>query len=162
MAWAFTLEEAAADIGQRSSHIENRNGEVVMPLVLCVRAMLLGYAIECALKGVWVKNGNKIVMNARYVGVTGAKDHNLIQLSKAAGFSPTIVETDVLQHLSKFVRFAGRYPVAKTPDEMRPLEIPVIGKVDVGFFSKRDFRTAQSALNKIICKISGKKRRVIL
>jgi hypothetical protein len=72
-----------------------------------------------------------------------------------------MAETDVLQHLSKFVRFAGRYPVAKTPDEMRPLEIPVVGKVDVGFFSKRDFRTAQSTLNKIISQISGKKRRVI-
>jgi hypothetical protein len=102
------------------------------------------------LKGLWVKNGNNIVVNGKYVGVAGANDHNLIQLSKAVGFSPTMAESDVLQHLSRFVRFAGRYPVAKTLDEMRPLEMPVIGKVDVGFFSERDFRTAQSTLNKII------------
>jgi hypothetical protein len=160
--WAFTLEEAAADIGPRSFHVEQPRGKVMMPLTLCVRAMLLGYAIECALKGLWVKNGNEIIKNRRYVGVSGAKDHNLIELSEAAGFSPTTIESNVLQHLSKFVRFAGRYPVAKTPDEMQPIEIPRIGKVDVGFFSRRDFRTAQSALNKIICKISGKKRRDIV
>jgi hypothetical protein len=131
-----------------------------MPLTLCVRAMLLGYAIECALKCLWVKKGNKIVANGKYVGVPGAKDHDLMQLSKAVGFLPTMTESDVLQRLSKFVRFAGRYPIAKKPDEMRPHEIPAIGKVDVGFFSKRDFRTAQSVLNKIISQITGKKRRV--
>jgi hypothetical protein len=161
MIWVFTLEQAAAYIGQRSFHVEHQNGQVVMPLTLCVRAMLFGYAIECALKGLWVKKGNKIVLNGKYVGVSGSKDHDLVGLSKAVGFSPTTAEADVLQRLSKFVRFAGRYPIAKTPDEMRPHEMPVIGKIDVGFFSKRDFRTAQSMLNKIISQISGKKRRVI-
>jgi hypothetical protein len=100
-------------------------------------------------------------MGGKYVGIAGAKDHDLMQLSKAVGISPTMAETDVLQRLSKFVRFAGRYPVAKTPDEMRPHGISVIGKVDVGFFSRRDFRTAQNTLNKIISRISGKKRRAI-
>jgi hypothetical protein len=79
MAWIFTLEEAAVYIGQKSSHIEHRNGEIVMPMTLCVRAMLLAYAIECAFKGLWVKNGNKIVMGGKYVGVAGAKDHDLMQ-----------------------------------------------------------------------------------
>jgi hypothetical protein len=161
MAWVFTLEETATYIGERSFHIEDRKGEVVMPLALCVRAMLLGYAIECALKGLWVKKGNKIVIDGKYARVAGAKDHDLMQLSKAVAFLPTIAEGDVLHRLSKFVKFAGRYPVAKTPDEMRPCEMSVIGKVDVGFFSKRDFRTAQSILNKIISQISGKKRRAI-
>jgi hypothetical protein len=160
MAWVLTLEESAACIGEREFHIESPNGEVVMPLTLCVRAMLLGYAIECALKGLWVKKGNKVVENGKYVGVGKGKDHDLVQLSRAVGFSPTMTETDVLHRLSKFLRFAGRYPVAKKPDEMQPYEVSMIGKVDVGFFSKRDFRTVQSILNKIISQISGKKRRV--
>lgn len=161
MAWVFTLEESAAYIGERSFHIERPNGEVVMPLTLCVRAMLLGYAIECGLKGLWVKKGNKIVQGGKYVGVAKCRDHDLVQLSGAVGFSATVAETGVLRRLSKFVTFAGRYPVAKRPDEMKPYEGSVIGKIDVGFFSKRDFRTAQSILNKIISQISGKKRRVI-
>ncbi len=160
MVWVNTLEETAECIGQSSSHIQGHNGEVMMPLTLCVRAMLLGYAIECALKGLWVKDGHKIATGGRYVGVTGAKDHDLMQLAKAVGFSLTVAETDVLRRLSKFVRFAGRYPVAKTADEMRPHDVPIIGKVDAGFFSRQDFRTAQSALNKIVSRISGKKRRI--
>ena len=159
MAWVLTLEDSAAYIGDRSFHIQRPDGEVVMPLTLCVRAMLLGYAIECALKGLWVKKGNKIVQGGKYVGVAKCPDHDLVQLSGAVGFSPTTTETDVLHRLSKFVKFAGRYPVAKRPDEMQPYETPVIGRVDVGFFSKRDFRTAQSILNKIVSLISGKKRR---
>lgn len=162
MAWVLTLEETAECIGQSYSHIQARSGEVVMPLPLCVRAMLLGYAIECALKGLWVKSGHKIVAVGKYVGVAGAKDHDLTQLAKAVGFSPTAAEADVLRRLSKFVRFAGRYPVAKTPDEMRAHGASVIGKIDVGFFSKQDFRTAKSVLNKIVSGISGKKRRVRL
>jgi hypothetical protein len=161
MVWVFTLEETAECIGQNYSHIK-RSGEVVMPLALCVRAMLLGYAIECALKGLWVKSGHKIVAVGKYVGVAGTKDHDLTQLARAVGFSPTAAEANVLRRLSKFVRFAGRYPVSRTPGEMRPYEVSAIGKIDVAFFSKQDFRTAKSTLNKIISRISGKKRRVRL
>jgi len=160
MAWALTLEDSAGYIGDRSFHVRRPDGAVVMPLTLCVRAMLLGYAIECALKGLWVKKGNQIVQSGQYVGVAKCRDHDLVQLSGAVCFSPTKTESDVLQRLSKFVKFAGRYPVPKRPDEMQPYETPVIGRIDVGFFSKRDFRTAQSILNKIVSLISGKKRRV--
>jgi len=121
--------------------------------------MLLGYAIECAFKGLWVKKGNKIVQGGRYVGVPKCQDHNLVQLSGAVGLSPSKTETDVLHRLTKFVKFAGRYPVAQKPEEMQPYKISVVGRVDIGFFSKRDFRTAQSILNKAISLISGKKRR---
>ena len=132
-----------------------------MPAAFSVRAMLIGYAIECALKGLWVKEGNKVVHDGRYVGVPRAGDHDLVQLSRQVGFSPTKLEAEVLVRLSKFVTFAGRYPIAKIPDPMRPYQRDGFGPVDVGFFSKRDFRTANSILNKVISRISGKKRRAI-
>ena len=69
MTWAYALEESASYIRDRSSYAQRRGGEVVMPLTFGVRAMLLGYAIECALKGLWVKSGNKIVQGGRYVGI---------------------------------------------------------------------------------------------
>ena len=157
VAWAFVLEEAEICLGEREVHRELPNGEVVMPMLLSVRAMLLGYALECGFKALWVRRGNKIVRNGRYGGVTGAKDHNLVQLAQAADFIPKPAETDVLRRLSKFVRFAGRYPVAKTTDEMRPDELT---QADVGFFSKREFRLAESILNKVVAAVSGKKRTV--
>ena len=104
-----------------------------------------------------MKKGNDLVRNGKYVGVKGAGDHNLVQLAQQAGFIPTAVEAQVLCRLTKFATFAGRYPVAKTVDEMRP---DGLTKTDVGFFSKRDFRFAESILNKIRGQVSGKKRNI--
>jgi hypothetical protein len=155
LGWASVLEDAEVCLGEREVH-RDRGGEIVMPMLLCVRAMLLGYAIECSLKALWVRKGNELIRNGRYRGVTGAKDHNLPQLAQAAGFIPTATEADVLHRLSKFSQFAGRYPVGKTPDDMKPDSLT---KADVGFFSKKDFRTAESILNKVVSATSGKKRR---
>src|SRR3990172_2546400 len=119
LVWGFVLEDAEVCLGEHEIHREH-NGEVVMPMLLCVRAMLLGYAIECTLKALWVRKGNKLIRNGKYKGVPGANDHNLSQLAKAAGFIPTSTEADVLRRLSKFIQFAGRYPVAKTPADMKP------------------------------------------
>ncbi len=155
LAWAFVLEDAEVYLGDREVHRE-QDGEVIMPMLLCVRAMLLGYAIECGLKALWVRKGNKLVRDGRYQGVTGANDHDLPQLAQAAGFVPTTAEAEVLRRLSQFSRFAGRYPVARTANEMKP---DGLTKADVGFFSKKDFRLAESILNKVVSATSGKKRR---
>lgn len=158
--WVFALESSARIIAERESHHEDRHGHVVMPAVLSVRAMLTGYAIECALKCLWVRRGKKIVENGKFIGVRGAgAGHNLVQLAKVVGFNANVRESDVLLRLSKFIRFAGRYPVAKSSSDMAPREIDGLGKLDVGYFSKADFRTCLSILNKIMSLISGKKRR---
>lgn len=155
IAWAYVLEDAEMYLSEQEKHREHK-GQVIMPMLLCVCAMLLGYAIECGLKALWVRKGNKIISNGKYRGVNGAKDHNLTQLAQAADFIPTTNEADVLQRLSRFSQFAGRYPVAKTPNEMKPKGLT---KKDVGYFSKKDFRTAESILNKVMRATSGKKRR---
>ncbi len=158
--WVHVLEDAARTIGEQAHYKEDSNGNAVMPAVLAVRAMLLGYAIECAMKCYWVKRGNQIVQNGRFIGVPGAgAEHNLVQLAKVVNFAPTQREADVLTRLAKFIRFAGRYPIAKDPGDMAPREIHGLGKIDIGFFSKADFRTCLSILNKLMSLISGKKRR---
>lgn len=160
MYWVFVLEDAARMIGEQAFHREERNGQVVIPAVLSVRAMLLGYAIECALKCYWIKRGNKIVQAGKFVGVPGAgADHDLVRLSRIVGFRANSRETDVFTRLAKFIRFAGRYPIAKAPADMAPRNVASIGPVDVGFFSKADFRTCLSILNKLMIRISGKTRR---
>jgi hypothetical protein len=155
LAWVIVLEDAEMYLGQRAVHREHK-GTVVMPMVLCVRAMLLGYAIECALKALWLTKGNKLIRDGKYRGVTGANDHNLPQLAQAAGFIPTTSEADVLRRLSRFSQFAGRYPVGKTASDLKPDDLT---KQDVGFFSRNDFRTAESILNKTVSAATGKKRR---
>ena len=55
MWWVFVLWEAEVWLGERAVHYKGRDGEEVMPALLAVRAMLLGYAVECALKALWVR-----------------------------------------------------------------------------------------------------------
>lgn len=117
--------------------------------------MLLGFALECGLKALWLRRGNDLIVNGRYRGVSGAHDHDLVQLAHATQFACTSRERDVLARLSKFIRFAGRYPVAKTANDMQP---DALTKADVGFFSKGDFRTAESVYNKLMTAITGKRR----
>jgi hypothetical protein len=76
-AWANVLEEAEVYLGEQETH-RKQKGQVIMPILLCVRAMLLGYAIECSLKALWIRKGNKIISNGKYQGVKRANDHNLI------------------------------------------------------------------------------------
>jgi hypothetical protein len=117
--WAETLKDAADVLGQCATHTKLPGGEVRMDPLLAVRAMLLGYALECTFKALWLRNGNSLVQGGKYVGLPRTQDHNLVQLAQATGFVTTVNELDVLRSLSKFARFAGRYPVAKTTDEMK-------------------------------------------
>jgi hypothetical protein len=157
MFWMFALDNAQTCLGARATHVK-RKGEVVMPAILAVRAMLLGYAVECGLKALWLRKGNQLIAGGKYQGVKGAQDHNLVQLCKVVGFSVTPKEEAVLKRLTKFARFAGRYPVSKTADEMEPDKLT---QADAGFFSKQDFRTSESLLNKLRAATSGKKRNSI-
>ena len=158
--WVFVLEDSAYLIRYHSPY-RKTSGSETMPLTLCVSAMLVGYALECALKARWLKKGNKLIEGGRYKKIPGAGDHDLVALASAIGFVPTPRERNVLMRLSKFAVFAGRYPVGKTPETMMLHEDTYLNKVDVGYFSKQDFRVAQSVLNKVISLVSGKKRRVI-
>ena len=98
--WILVLEQAARIIGEQYHHMEDGDGNVVMPAVLAIRAMLLGYAIECSMKCYWVRKGNNIVENGKFVGVKGAGgDHNLVRLAVAVGFKATVRESDVLARL---------------------------------------------------------------
>jgi hypothetical protein len=147
-------------IGEQAHHHVDRDGQTVMPAVLAVRATLLGYAIDCGVKCYWVKQGNKMVKNGKFIGVPGAgADQDLVQLARIVGYKPTRRDSEVLAQLSKFIRFAGRYPIAKHLQEMAPRIIDGLGKLNFGYFSKADFRTCLSVLNKLMTLISGKKRR---
>src|SRR5438067_2821529 len=91
------------------------DGTVLMLSINTVTAMLIGYAIESALKGLWVRAGNKLIVNGKFVRPPNAGDHELGQLgremSKQVHLPMTADELNVLDRLSAFVLFAGRYPI---------------------------------------------------
>lgn len=128
------------------------DGQELMLATNSVYGMLLGYAIECALKGLWVKCGNELIKNGRYIGVPNAGDHQLGQLARIvsgpAGVMVNTTEYGVLDRLSAFVLFAGRYPVPLKPEQMEPISVPGWGKQVPHFFSNDDFQTAELLLNR--------------
>jgi hypothetical protein len=119
-----------------------------------VYAMLLGYVIECLLKGIWVKNGNPMVENGVLIGVRNVGDHELGQLArevlaKDVGIKLTTAEANNLDRLSAFVRSFGRYPIPTTWEQTRPRKIPGRGKTVPAYFSKKDFQTAELLENRL-------------
>jgi hypothetical protein len=153
--WMSALDEAQMCLGDRGTHRKGKNGEIVMPTILAVRAMLLAYAVECGLKALWLRKGNQLIVGGKYRRVKGAQDHNLVQLAKVVGFTVSQTDEIVLKRLTRFALFAGRYPVSKTPNDMEP---DTLTQADAGFLSKQDFRTAESLVTKVNAAISGKKR----
>jgi hypothetical protein len=74
--------------------------------------MLRGFAVECLLKGLWVRQGNKLAENGKYVRVPNIKnEHDLVGLAVEVGFTMTAEQRDLLEHLSVYTITVGRYPI---------------------------------------------------
>ncbi len=98
-----------------------------------VEAMLLGIALECLLKGMYIRRhrvwedptkAHALVKNDIYVGVKDAGDHELLQLAAAAGVTVSQPERSILIRLTDFIKYAGRYPISMRVKEMRPVKTP--------------------------------------
>ena len=79
--------------------------------ILFPELMLSGFAVECLLKALWLKNGNALAKNGKYLKVKGAANHNLLQLADAVGFHLDANARDVLKRLSIIMTSGGRYPI---------------------------------------------------
>ena len=84
--------------------------------------------MECLFKALWLKGGNRLVENGKFKPVPKAGGHNLVQLARANGLSPSPVETDVLRRLSHFIEYGGRYPIPKEPSQLMLTSVPRGGK----------------------------------
>src|SRR5262245_27696031 len=95
--------------------------------------MLLRLALECLLEGVWIKNNQawldknndfSLTNDGKYVGIPGAGDHELKQLADAARVTVSKEESALLDRLTAFVKYAGRYPIATTHQQMFSKKTP--------------------------------------
>ena len=63
--------------------------------------MLQGFAVECLLKALWVKQGHRLADKGRFVGVSGVKDqHDLRQLAKVVRLTTDVEQNGLLDRLS--------------------------------------------------------------
>ena len=154
LTWADAVWEAAKLVRSGSAPAQLPDGTELMTTTAAVYAMLLGYTLECTLKGLWVKLGNKIVVGGRYRGVAGSANHDLLGLARKVGITATDEELDALDRLTPFVRFAGRYPISVRADDMKPRSVPGrSGKTVPGFYSREDFAAVERLRNRFMTRL---------
>ena len=81
--------------------------------------MLRGMALECLLKAIWLARGEMLVKAGRFIGITGAKGHDLYAMYTAACLNHRVAlneeEKKLLTRLS-FAIVSARYPILKSPN----------------------------------------------
>jgi hypothetical protein len=83
-----------------------------------VERMLQGYALEALLKSWYLKNGGQLYNSEGKFCLRGqAKSHNLIALADAIGYALDARFRTMADRLTRFVRWAGRYPVGLKDEE---------------------------------------------
>ena len=88
-----------------------------------VSRMLRGMAFECLFKALWLAYGGTLADKGKYLGIPGARDHDLCSLEgKVAERVDTGLnskERRLLARLSFFIMY-GRYPIRKSMSEQYP------------------------------------------
>ena len=90
-------------------------------LIHAPEMMLRGFAVECLLKGLWVKRGNRIVDGGEYVGIPGTNQHDLIGLAQAVGQPLTTEQAHVLKMLTVYLTRVGRYPIPRRASQLNAM-----------------------------------------
>ncbi len=75
--------------------------------------MLYSFAIECLLKGLWVRKGNKLAQNGRYLGLIRPENHDLVAMLKKVGVPCQQHHEETLHRLSVLTNAVARYPISK-------------------------------------------------
>ena len=128
-----------------------------------VEAMLLGMALECLLKGIYIRRHRvwadpakeyALVKDGKYVGVKGAGEHDLVQLAKAAAVTLSQSERSILTRLTDFI-YAGRYPVPSHVEEMKPVKIPGGSTVARAYLSGAEIERAETLTNRLMKEITS-------
>jgi hypothetical protein len=76
--------------------------------VIWSELLLLGYALEAFLKALLLKRGRLLYKNGKF---KGRKDHDLVKMANEIGYLLTRPQQNLMQELTKVVKWAGRYPV---------------------------------------------------
>jgi len=162
LAWqasARDLLDAATAVKAKVS--PDTDGHGLMHTLASVQALLLGYTLECLLKGMYIKRHrvweepdkeHAIARNGAYVGVPGAGDHELLQLADAAGVALNQQERAVLTRLTNFILYAGRYPIPVRVEQMKP--VGTNGRtVARGYISGAELDTAEAIANRLMLEV---------
>jgi len=84
--------------------------------------LLIGLAFENILKAIIVQNEPNIIENGK-LKKWPSSGHNQLQLAQKARLDLDDTERDVLNRLSSFVVWAGRYPIPRSSDDFAIIQL---------------------------------------
>ena len=125
---AQNLIAAATVLRERRDSIDSSSATAPTAFIHPVELMLNCMAVEGLLKALWVKQGNYLAKDGRYVAVCGAGGHDLVQLADVLNLTLSEFEKDTLRRLSHFIEYGGRYPVPKDADKLQLTRAPNGGR----------------------------------
>ncbi len=118
LAWRASAQDLLA--GANAIKEKVRDFGPMMDSLAVVEAMLLGFGLECLLKAMWIKGNNSLTESGRLRGIPRVGDHELLKIARAVRYRLSHEEAAVLNKLTAFVKFAGRYPIATRAEQMKP------------------------------------------
>ena len=106
----------------------DRDWDGVLPVEsFGVVQMLRGMALECLLKGLWLKAGGTLASDGLYRKIPDTRDHDLVSVSTAVSSKShleiTAPERDLLRRLSVAIS-SGRYPIPKNWETQKFKHLP--------------------------------------
>jgi hypothetical protein len=112
--------------------------------------LLVGYALECILKGLWVKEGHILVRDGKVIRIPGVGDHDLLPLAHKVGVPLKRHEADVVNRLSYFVRAVGRYPIPMSAHEILPRRVRGRGAQNPEKLTADEWQIARETTNRLL------------
>lgn len=85
--------------------------------------MLRAYAVECLLKAIFVKNGNKLGDGGMIIRNAFPTNHDLVEMWTVAGLTPLPAKDErrhLLEKLAQISTSLGRYPIAMRWNKPKP------------------------------------------
>ena len=97
---------------EESSEMEIDGKKVKMPFLrsFWTKLMIRAFALECLIKALWLKNGNTLYRDEKYVGIGGMRCHDLSKMFETVGIILSDEKRNLLDRLSAVSVAHGRYP----------------------------------------------------
>ena len=119
--------------------------------VLCTSKMMYGFGIECLIKAVYTKEGNKItnIGKGTYKPMIKKNGHDLNKLSDEINFTRNDKEINLLARLTKIMISIGRYPIGTHYSVTDPGEKQNRHKNSIHWAEPEDNKTLSDIIEKL-------------
>lgn len=110
--WRRTAEDlsrAAEVLREHRYHQQEHGAPFMWARAMHAELLLWGYAVEVFLKCLYLRRGNSLFRDGGY---KGPQHHRLALIADTVGCSLTAPQRDLLDRLSQYVLWVGRYPMA--------------------------------------------------